>query len=72
MADRPTAADVKALREVSGEGMQGCKALLLKEWRRARLRELRMQAGELYTVEGCHAVILELIEFLQEVENDNG
>lgn len=74
MAERPTSAAIRALRD-SGTGAGGlheCKAQLLKEWRLARLAEIRLDAGELYTVESCHRVILDLVEFLQQVENDHG
>jgi hypothetical protein len=69
---RPTADDIRALRDSGdGGGLQECKASLLREWRRARLDELRSDAGELYTVAACNDVIRDLIDFMQQVERDS-
>lgn len=37
--------------------------------RRKQLERIRLNAGELYTVEGCHRVIVELLDFLLEADN---
>lgn len=70
-AQRPTAAEIKARREETGEGLHQCRATMLHEYRLVRLKEIRQQSGELYTVDACRDVIVELLDLILEVENED-
>jgi hypothetical protein len=61
---KPTAEDVRAYRDLHECGLETAKAALLKEWRKKGLYLMRMRASELYTIEACRDVIVELLEFL--------
>jgi hypothetical protein len=72
VADRPTRADVLAYREEHECGLQESKAVLFRQYRSARLREIRNRASELYTVEACNDVIRELLDLLVEMDEHDG
>lgn len=71
MIPKPTAAEIKNYRGGRQCGMFEARRVLFKEWREKELYRIRMQAGELYTVEACQTVIVQLLDFLTELEKDN-
>lgn len=63
---KPSADAVRAYRDEHECGIHEAKAAVMKEWRKRELEQIRLRAGELYTVEACGDVIRDLIELLQE------
>lgn len=61
---RPTADDVKTYRDKHECVIYQARVAVWKDWRELELRRLRLKSGELYTVEACRDVIVELLDFL--------
>lgn len=66
LAPKPDNAAVRAYRDTYQCSLFEAKTALKKEWRAEQLQMLRLQSGELYTVEQCRDVIRDLIDLLSE------
>jgi hypothetical protein len=64
---RPTIAEFRAYRDAQECSMQEAVATLCAKWRLKRLADIRLNAGELYTIEQCRDVIVDLLELIQEL-----
>ena len=70
LPERPNAEAIKAYRAAHECGMQEAKAELNHRWRVASLRQIRVAAGELYTVEACRDVIVDMLDLFAMLESD--
>jgi hypothetical protein len=64
--EKPTAEHVRDYRYKNECGLQEAGAALMKSWRQERLAYIRRNADELYTVEQCRDVIVDLLDLLME------
>ena len=71
LPSKPTAEQIRERRVANECSIFEAKADALQDWRRQCLRQLRSQAGELYTVEACRDVIVDLLDLINAVEHED-
>jgi len=66
---KPTAEDIQQYRNIHECGVFEARDALNQTWCRECLRQIRANAGELYTIEQCKDVIINLVDLLIKLEH---